>query len=79
MCLGLPLKIISINGNDAMGEIDGIERKVRIDLVKDVKIGDFVMVHAGFAIDIVDESTAKETGDAFLEIEKLMENENGKV
>lgn len=76
MCLGLPLQIVSIEGNEAMGEIDGIERKVRIDLVKDVRIGDFVMVHAGFAIDIVDEKTAKETGDAFLEIEKLMENEN---
>lgn len=61
MCLGIPLKIISIDGKEAVGELNGVKRKVRVDLIKDLKINDYVMVHAGFAIEKMDESSALET------------------
>lgn len=75
MCLGIPLKIVEINGNDAFGEIYGVKRKVRVDLLPQAKIGDYVMVHAGFAIEILDETSAKETLDTVMELEEVMKDE----
>jgi hydrogenase expression/formation protein HypC len=68
MCLGVPLKIIEINGTTAVGEMNGIRKKIRIDLLPNLKLGDYVMVHAGFALEIIDESLAQETLEAFLEV-----------
>jgi hydrogenase expression/formation protein HypC len=73
MCLGIPLRIIKIDGNEAVGEMNGIERKIRIDLVPNVKLEDYVMVHAGFAIEIIDEEAAKETLDIMKELEEALE------
>lgn len=60
MCLAVPLKIIEKTGNVAVGEAAGLTQKVRVDFVPDVKIGDYVMVHAGFAIQKMTEEEAKE-------------------
>ncbi len=51
MCLAIPLKIIEINGLDAVGERDGIRRALRLDFIKEPKLGDYVICHAGFAIE----------------------------
>lgn len=72
MCLGIPLKIIEINDSDAVGELNGIKRKIRIDLVKNVNVGDFVMVHAGFAIEIMKEEQAKEAIEILKELEGVL-------
>lgn len=77
MCLGIPLRIININGNTAVGEMNGIERKIRIDLVPNVKLENYVMVHAGFAIEIIDYEAAKETLDIMKELEESLEQNNG--
>lgn len=76
MCLGIPLRVISINGNTAVGEMNGIERKIRIDLVPNVKLENYVMVHAGFAIEIIDYEAAKETLDIMKELEESLEQNN---
>jgi hydrogenase expression/formation protein HypC len=68
MCLGVPLKIIHIDGAHAVGEMNGIEKKIRVDLLPALKIGDYVMVHAGFAIEIIDETMAQETLELILEV-----------
>jgi len=68
MCLAVPLKIVEINGNDAFAEHDGIKMKIRIDFIKDLKIGDYVYVHAGFAINKLDEKLAKENLELFREV-----------
>lgn len=60
MCLAIPGKVCSIEENMAEVEFGGVLRKVNISLV-DVKVGDWVVVHAGFAIQTVDEEEAKET------------------
>jgi hydrogenase expression/formation protein HypC len=61
MCLAIPGRITSIDGSMAYVDFgDGTKREVNISLV-DVKIGQYVIVHAGFAIEILDEEAAKET------------------
>ena len=51
MCLAIPLKIIEINGREAVGEAMGMTRKMRIDFIENAQIGEYVIVHAGFAIE----------------------------
>jgi hydrogenase expression/formation protein HypC len=61
MCLAIPGKIMKIDGDLAKVDFgDGTAREVNASLV-DVKIGQYVIVHAGFAIEILDEKAAKET------------------
>ncbi|MBC7107928.1 MAG: HypC/HybG/HupF family hydrogenase formation chaperone [Methanomassiliicoccales archaeon] len=60
MCLAIPGKIVFVEGNLADVDFGGVLRKVNVSLV-DAKIGDWVMVHAGFAIQTIDEEEAKET------------------
>ncbi|MEA2015190.1 MAG: HypC/HybG/HupF family hydrogenase formation chaperone [Actinomycetota bacterium] len=61
MCLAIPAKIISINKNTAEVKSLGVRKEIDISLVPDVSEGDFVIVHAGFAIQIVDKEDALAT------------------
>lgn len=62
MCLAIPAQITTL-GDLNMAEVDilGVTRHVSLDIVTDAKVGDWVLVHAGFAIQIVDEEYATET------------------
>lgn len=75
MCLGLPLKVVEIHNKEALGELNGVKRKIRIDLIENLKLGDYVMVHAGFAIEKIDESSALETLDIINELEAAVKND----
>ncbi len=72
MCLAVPLKIISIDGLDAVGGRDGIERRIRLDFIKEPKVGDYVLVHAGFAIEKVPAKQAEEDIAAAVEVEEML-------
>ncbi|MBT6338070.1 MAG: HypC/HybG/HupF family hydrogenase formation chaperone [Desulfobacula sp.] len=61
MCLAVPSKIIEINDQVAKVDVDGVIRETSIMLMDDVKIGDYVIVHAGFAINRIDEEAALQT------------------
>ncbi len=62
MCLGVPAKVVElVEGQMAVVDVDGNQVNISIQLVPQVKIGQYVLVHAGFAMDIVDESFAEET------------------
>lgn len=61
MCLGIPVKIKEINGQEALVEKEGLKQVVRIDFVPEAKAGDYVIVHAGFAISVLNEEEAQET------------------
>lgn len=62
MCLGVPAKVVEfVEGQMAVVDVDGNQVNISIQLVPEVKIGQYVLVHAGFAMDIVDESFAEET------------------
>ncbi|KYH42432.1 MAG: hydrogenase assembly chaperone HypC/HupF [Candidatus Bathyarchaeota archaeon B26-1] len=61
MCLAVPAKIIEVEGQNAKVDFGGgVIREVNVTLV-DVKAGDYVLVHAGYAIQVVDEKSAEET------------------
>jgi len=61
MCLAIPGRVLSINGETGIVEFRGVKRKVVLTFVPEVKMGDYVLVHAGFAIQILDEEDAQET------------------
>jgi hydrogenase expression/formation protein HypC len=68
MCLGVPMRVRSIEGETALCEIDGVERQASLMMVEDVAVGDFVLIHAGFAIEKLDEEDAQETLRLFREL-----------
>ncbi|WP_013320777.1 HypC/HybG/HupF family hydrogenase formation chaperone [Gloeothece verrucosa] len=73
MCLAVPGKIVSINGDDPLTRVGkvsfgGIIKEVNLAYVPDVEVGDYVIVHVGFAISKVDEEAAEQTLEYFQEI-----------
>ena len=72
MCLAVPLRIAEINGKDAIGERDGVQRKIRLDFIADPKVGEYVIVHAGFAIERLSREQAEEDLAAFREVEEAL-------
>ena len=76
MCLAIPGKIIEIDKSKEHATVDygdGTRRKANISLVN-VKTGDYVLVHAGFAIQVLDEKEARETLDLFREMLSMEED-----
>ncbi|MFZ2950078.1 MAG: HypC/HybG/HupF family hydrogenase formation chaperone [Desulfuromonadaceae bacterium] len=62
MCLGVPMKIISKDGDTVVAEVDGVRKEASVMLLnEEVAVGDYVIVHAGFAISRLDEEYATET------------------
>jgi hydrogenase expression/formation protein HypC len=68
MCLGVPGKIIRLEGKDAVVEILGAERSISIELLENVKPGDYVLIHAGCAIQVIDGEEALDTIRLFNEL-----------
>jgi hydrogenase expression/formation protein HypC len=61
MCLSVPAEIISIDGQNARASIGGAIRDISLQLVEDINIGDFVLLHTGFAIEKISKEEADET------------------
>lgn len=68
MCLAYPMKVISIEGEYAEVEAEGVRRRVGLALVPEAALGDDVLIHAGYAISVVDPESAEETRRMFKEI-----------
>jgi hydrogenase expression/formation protein HypC len=76
MCLAIPGKVISIVGDDPvfrMGKIDfgGVIKEVNLCYVPEVKLGDYVIIHVGFALNIIDEEEAQKVFEYLREMEEL--------
>ena len=61
MCLGIPMLIVERTGNDAVAESAGVRKSIRLDLLESAAIGDYVLIHAGYAIERLDTEEALET------------------
>lgn len=72
MCLAIPLKLIEINGKNAVGEALGMRRELRVDFIPAPKPGDYVIVHAGFAIERLPEEQALEDIAAWSEVDDAL-------
>jgi hydrogenase expression/formation protein HypC len=70
MCLAIPLKVISLQGTLATVEMGGISREISLILTPEAQVGNYVLVHTGFAISVLDESEAQETLALFAELEE---------
>ena len=68
MCLGVPMLVVDIEGETAVCEIDGVQRDASLMMVDGVAVGDFVLIHAGFAIEKLDREDAEETIRLFREL-----------
>lgn len=73
MCLAVPGKVIEIKDSIGIVDFNGVKREVRLDLV-DVKVGDYVIVHTGFAIEKMDEKDALESLHIWQELLKFQED-----
>lgn len=61
MCLAIPARVKKIKGDMALVDVSGVEREASVMMTPDVKVGDYIIMHAGFAIQILDTKEAKET------------------
>ncbi|MEM2145737.1 MAG: HypC/HybG/HupF family hydrogenase formation chaperone [Candidatus Jordarchaeaceae archaeon] len=71
MCLAIPAKVLEIHGEKAIVDFGGIRREAWITLVDNVKIGDYLIIHTGYAIQILDKKEAEETLKLFNEFENF--------
>ena len=69
MCVAVPMKVLEIGESTVLVELGGTQRQVRLDIIDRIpKIGDYVIVHAGFAIRLIEEKEAQETLKYFEEM-----------
>ena len=78
MCLAIPSKIIKIDNNMATIDVDGVQREASLLLLEDARVGEYVIVHAGFAIQRIDEAAAMETLSLLRQAAELVEKKEGK-
>ncbi len=76
MCLAIPALIKSIEDKEAEADIGGIIRRISLWLTPEAKVGDYVLIHAGYAINVLDQEEAEETLRLFEEIAALGGEEN---
>ncbi len=74
MCLSIPGKVLSIDGDKAIVSVGGTNYETSLQLLDDVKVGDYVLLHTGFAIEKIDEKEAEETLQLFKEMENMNKN-----
>ncbi len=73
MCLAIPSKIVEIKDTLGTVDVDGVQREVSLLLIEEPKIGEYVIVHAGFAIQRIDEEAAMESLAVLREVMALMD------
>jgi len=76
MCLAIPTRILSIDGLQAVVELGGVRRTISLVLTPEAQVGDYAIVHTGFAINVLDEDEAQETLRLFAEMAALDDAES---
>jgi hydrogenase expression/formation protein HypC len=76
MCLAIPARIIELDGDRAVVDAMGNRWKAKTTLLPEAKLGDLVLIHAGFAISLVDEEEAKKTWQMITEINELQDTQD---
>jgi len=73
MCLAVPVRIVSVEGTNAEVEIGGVRRQVSLWLTPEARVGDYVLLHTGYAITVIDEAEAEQTLKLFEEMATIDE------
>ena len=61
MCIGVPLKLLERDEYSGIGEIEGVQRRVSLALLPEARVGDYILIHAGSGMKVIDEQAAAET------------------
>ncbi len=75
MCIAAPARILEINDKMATVDFGGVRQQVKLDLVSDVEIDNYVLVHSGYAIEVMTKEEAQDSLDAWDELLKVMDEE----
>ena len=78
MCIAAPAKVLEINKetNSLVADFGGVRQEAKLDLLGDVEVGEYVLIHAGFAIEKLSEEAAKESLEAWEELLDILEEED---
>jgi hydrogenase expression/formation protein HypC len=76
MCLGIPMRVVEKTGNDAVAESGGVMKNIRLDLLDGVDVDDYVLIHAGYAIEKLDLAEALETLELLRQVYRAGRGEN---
>ncbi|MDR3222989.1 MAG: HypC/HybG/HupF family hydrogenase formation chaperone [Methanobrevibacter sp.] len=78
MCIAAPAEIIELDKENNLGFVDfgGVKTQVKLDLVDGVEVGKYILVHAGYAIELLDDQTAKESLEAWGELLSSLDEED---
>lgn len=77
MCLALPCKVVAIDGDNATIDVSGMQKTISLALVDDVAVGDYVIVHVGYALTKLDPEEAEKTLALFAEMGELALQDTG--
>jgi len=76
MCLAIPARIVELEGDKAVVDAMGNRWRAKTTLLPEAKLGDLILIHAGFAISLVDEEEAKKTWQLIAEINEFQDTQN---
>ena len=76
MCLAIPARIVELDADNAVVDVMGTQFRAKTTLLPEIKVGNLVLVHAGFAISVIDEEEAKKTWDLVKQINEVGKTEN---
>ena len=76
MCLAIPVRIVELDADNAVVDAMGTRFRAKTTLLPEIKVGNLVLVHAGFAISVIDEEEAKKTWDLVKQINEAGKTEN---
>jgi len=78
MCIAAPAQVVEINQAENIGFVDfgGVKQQIKLDLVDEIEVGKYVLVHAGYAIEVLSDQTAKESLEAWDELLEILDEED---
>ncbi|KZX17184.1 HypC/HybG/HupF family hydrogenase formation chaperone [Methanobrevibacter filiformis] len=78
MCIAAPAQIVELNSEEKIGFVDfgGVRQQIKLDLVDGIELGKYVLVHAGYAIEVLDDQAAKESLEAWDELLDILDEED---
>jgi len=78
MCIAAPAQVVEINPDEKIGFVDfgGVKQQIKLDLVDEIEVGKYVLVHAGYAIEVLSDQAAKESLEAWDELLQILDEED---
>jgi len=78
MCIAAPAQVVEINKDEKIGFVDfgGVKQQIKLDLIDEIEVGKYVLVHAGYAIEVLSDQAAKESLEAWDDLLEILDEED---